>query len=139
MPAAISITCLDYTAAELRREAKRTDDADAARRMLALALVLEGKSRGERREGAKPLSLFGAGFPHPYWPHHFWRCGNRCGKRGWNFRKIRGSCEGITYAVSGGQALGLGASKGQHYPRGRRVYGSDPRGASVPGVLFGSF
>src|ERR1700726_2197153 len=45
MPAAISITRLDYTAAELRREAKRTDDADAARRMLALALVLEGKSR----------------------------------------------------------------------------------------------
>jgi hypothetical protein len=29
-----------------------------------------------------------------------------CGKRAWNFRKIRGSCEGITYAVSGGQALG---------------------------------
>src|SRR6476659_3544150 len=47
MPAAISITRRDYTAAELRREAKRTDDADAARRMLALALVLEGKSRGE--------------------------------------------------------------------------------------------
>ena len=35
MPAAISITRLDYTAAELRREAKRRDDADAARRMLA--------------------------------------------------------------------------------------------------------
>ena len=47
MPAAISITRLDDTAVELRREAKRTDDADAARRMLALALVLEGKSRGE--------------------------------------------------------------------------------------------
>ena len=47
MPAAISITRQDYTAAELRSEAKRTDDADAARRMLALALVLEGKSRGE--------------------------------------------------------------------------------------------
>lgn len=47
MPTAISITRRDYTAAELRREAKRTDDADAARRMLALALVLEGKSRGE--------------------------------------------------------------------------------------------
>lgn len=47
MPAAVSITRQDYTAAELRREAKRTDDADAARRMLALALVLEGKPRGE--------------------------------------------------------------------------------------------
>ncbi len=47
MPAAISITRKDHTAAELRRKAKRTDDADAARRMLALALVLEGKPRGE--------------------------------------------------------------------------------------------
>jgi transposase len=45
MPAAISLTRLDYTAAEFRREAKRSDDADAARRMLALALVLEGRSR----------------------------------------------------------------------------------------------
>lgn len=47
MPAAVSITRQDYTAAELRREAKRTDDADVARRMLALALVLEGKPRGD--------------------------------------------------------------------------------------------
>lgn len=47
MPAALSITRGDHTAADLRREAKRTDDADVARRMLALALVLEGKSRGE--------------------------------------------------------------------------------------------
>jgi len=47
MPAAVLITRDDYRAAELRGEAKRTDDADVARRMLALALVLEGKSRGE--------------------------------------------------------------------------------------------
>jgi transposase len=47
MVAAVSITRLDYTAAGLRDEAKRTDDVDAARRMLALALVLDGKSRGE--------------------------------------------------------------------------------------------
>jgi transposase len=47
MPAAVSITRRDYTSGELRRAAKRTDDADMARRMLALALVLEGKSRGE--------------------------------------------------------------------------------------------
>lgn len=47
MPKAILITRQDYTAAELRGAAKRTADADAARRMLALALVLEGKSRGE--------------------------------------------------------------------------------------------
>lgn len=47
MPIAVSITRLDLTASDLRQAAKRTDDADAARRMLALALVLEGKSRGE--------------------------------------------------------------------------------------------
>lgn len=47
MVAAIAITCRDYTAPELRDAAKRTDDADAARRMLALALVLEGMSRTE--------------------------------------------------------------------------------------------
>lgn len=47
MPVAVAITRQDYTAAELRGAAKRTDDADAARRMLVLALVLEGKSRSE--------------------------------------------------------------------------------------------
>jgi len=45
MVAAVAITRKDYTAEELRHLAKRTKDADATRRMLALALVLEGKSR----------------------------------------------------------------------------------------------
>jgi transposase len=47
MPAAICVMRHEYTAGALREEAKRTDDADVARRLLALALVLEGKSRGE--------------------------------------------------------------------------------------------
>jgi transposase len=47
MPAAVAVTRKDHTAADLRRAAARTKDADAARRMLALAHVLEGKSRGE--------------------------------------------------------------------------------------------
>ncbi len=47
MPAAVAITRKDYTAAELRRAATRTKDADAARRTLALAHVMDGKSRGE--------------------------------------------------------------------------------------------
>ena len=42
---AIEITRQDLTAAELRREAARSRDAKAARRMLALALVLDGQSR----------------------------------------------------------------------------------------------
>ena len=45
--AAVAITRTDYTAQELRAAAKRSDDVAAARRMLALALVLEGKSRTE--------------------------------------------------------------------------------------------
>jgi putative transposase len=42
---AVVITRRDLSADELRREAARSRDANAARRMLALALVLEGCSR----------------------------------------------------------------------------------------------
>lgn len=45
MPAAVAITRKDYTAAELRQVAARTHDGDAARRMLALAHVMDGRSR----------------------------------------------------------------------------------------------
>ena len=47
MPKALAITRADYTAVELREAAARSNDADATRRMLALALVLEGYKRGE--------------------------------------------------------------------------------------------
>src|ERR671929_1298658 len=43
----IAITRRELSAGELRREATRCRDAAAARRMLALALVLEGSSREE--------------------------------------------------------------------------------------------
>jgi transposase len=46
MPAAVAITRRDYTAGELRQIAARTHEGDAARRMLALAHVLDGLSRG---------------------------------------------------------------------------------------------
>ena len=42
---AIAITRMDFTAAELRAAAARSRDAQAARRMLAVALVLEGVDR----------------------------------------------------------------------------------------------
>ena len=45
MSAAVTITRMDLTAAELRRAAVRSRDAKAARRMLAIALVLEGVDR----------------------------------------------------------------------------------------------
>ena len=47
---ALEITRTELSAAELRRAAARSRDADAARRMLAIALVLEGKSRREAAE-----------------------------------------------------------------------------------------
>jgi transposase len=47
MGAAVTITCDDLDAAGLRREAACCRDANAARRMLALALVLDGRTRGE--------------------------------------------------------------------------------------------
>ena len=50
MAAAVAITRDELDAAGLRREAARTRDADAARRMLALALVLDGWSRSEAAE-----------------------------------------------------------------------------------------
>lgn len=43
----IAITRMELDAAGLRRASSRSGDADAARRMLALALVLEGRSRAE--------------------------------------------------------------------------------------------
>ena len=44
---AVAITRTELSAADRRREAARTRDAKAARRMLAIALVLEGRPRAE--------------------------------------------------------------------------------------------
>ena len=52
MAVAVGITRTDLDAAGLRRAAGRSRDAAAARRMLALALVLEGKSRTEAAQAA---------------------------------------------------------------------------------------
>lgn len=47
MGEAITITNLDHSAAELRQLAARSKDGPVVRRLLALALLLEGKSRTE--------------------------------------------------------------------------------------------
>ncbi len=47
---AVGITRTDRSAAELRREAARTRDSKASRRMLAMALVLDGRNRTEAAE-----------------------------------------------------------------------------------------
>ena len=50
MTVAVSISRTDLDAAGLRRAASRTSDGNAARRMLALALVLDGRTRTEAAE-----------------------------------------------------------------------------------------
>lgn len=47
---AVEITRRELSAADLRREAARAKDAKASRRMLALAFVLDGRSRTEAAE-----------------------------------------------------------------------------------------
>lgn len=42
---ALAITRTEHSAAALRREARRTKDSDQSRRLLALALVMEGATR----------------------------------------------------------------------------------------------
>jgi hypothetical protein len=61
---AVAVTRLELDADDLRREATRCRDAKAARRMLALALVLEGASReGGRARRDGPADLAGLGAP----------------------------------------------------------------------------
>src|SRR2546429_4681906 len=64
MPAGGAITREDYTAAEVRRAAARTGDGHAAPRMLALAPVMGGKTRGE---GAACFGI-GPGAPRAWGP-----------------------------------------------------------------------
>jgi transposase len=55
----LSVTRLDVPVAELRRRARLSEDAGQARRMLAIALVLEGSSReaAARAVGAQHQTL----------------------------------------------------------------------------------
>ena len=55
----LSVTRLNLSVAELRRQARRSVDADQARRILAIALVLEGGSReaAARAAGAQRQTL----------------------------------------------------------------------------------
>ena len=60
---AVAITRDEHTAADLRRAAAASKDAAAARRMLALALVLEGSPRAGRpslRDGPADPARLGA-------------------------------------------------------------------------------
>ena len=50
---AVEITRMELSASELPREASREKDARASRRMLALALIPEGKSRTEAAQSCR--------------------------------------------------------------------------------------
>ena len=50
MSAAVGITRADLTAVDVRRAAGKMRDSKAARRMLAIALVLEGADRARAAE-----------------------------------------------------------------------------------------
>jgi transposase len=55
----IAVTRNEFSVAQLRRRARLAEDADQARRMLAIALVLEGASRADaaRAAGAQRQTL----------------------------------------------------------------------------------
>ena len=59
----VAITRKELGAVELRREARRCRDTAASRRMLALALVLEGSSREEAARRHGPADAPGLGAP----------------------------------------------------------------------------
>ena len=87
---AVEITRIELSARELRGAAARSRDADAARRMLALALVLEGKSRKEAAES----------------------CGmDRQTLRDWVIRYYGGGLGGLSDRVSPGPAFRLSSEQ----------------------------
>ena len=53
MGAAVAITRLDLTAGELRRAARKEKNSTVSRRILALALVLEGSERKKAADAFK--------------------------------------------------------------------------------------
>ena len=86
----MEITRTEFSASELRRAAARSWDADAARRMLAIALVLEGKSRKEAAES----------------------CGmDRQTLRDWVIRYNEGGLAGLSDRVSPGPAFRLSSEQ----------------------------
>ena len=66
MSAAVKITYMDHTPGELRAMAARSKDIAQTRRLLAIAIVLEGASRldSPRQGGMDRQTL-------RYWVHHY--------------------------------------------------------------------
>ena len=89
MSAAVDITCVRHSAAELRALAVNSSDAAVARRLLAIAMVLEGASRldAARRTGRDRQTLRD-------WAHRY----NKEGVAGLASRKAPGAAGKLTAA-----------------------------------------
>jgi transposase len=101
---AIAITNLEHTAAELREFAAKTKDAEVARRLLALAMVLEDKSR---TEAATQNAM------------------QRQSLRDWVHRYNAEGVAGLTSRVAPGRAASLTAQQMAEF-KGLVVEGPDP-------------
>jgi transposase len=89
MSAAIKITCMDYTAAELRGVAAKCSDGGQTRRLLAIAMILDGASRldAARQAGMDRQTLCD-------WVHRY----NEAGIPGLVSRKAPGATRKLTQA-----------------------------------------
>jgi len=89
MSTAVVITSIEHTAAELRASAARSGDAAQSRRLLAIAMVLEGTSRldAARQAGMDRQTLRD-------WVHRY----NRDGIDGLKSRKAPGAAPKLTKA-----------------------------------------
>ena len=89
MSAAIKITCMDYTAAELRGVAAKCSDGGQTRRLLAIAMILDGASRldAARQAGMDRQTLCD-------WVHRY----NEAGIPGLVSRKAPGATPKLTQA-----------------------------------------
>jgi transposase len=87
MSAAIKVTCMDYTAAELRAVAAKCNDGDQTRRLLAIALILDDASRldAARQTGMDRQTLRD-------WVHRY----NEAGIHGLVSRKAPGAAPKLT-------------------------------------------
>jgi transposase len=89
MSAAVKITNMDHTAVELRIRAAKSNDADQARRLLAIAMTLDGASRldAARQSGMDRQTLRD-------WVHRY----NEAGVVGLASRKPPGAVAKLTQA-----------------------------------------
>jgi transposase len=117
MSAGVRITRTDLTAAELRRAAGRIRDAKSARRMLAVALVLEGVDRKTAAQSCGMDRQTPAGLGAPL------QCrgaGRACEPAGWSPAAAARRTAGRARVMGGGRPRPGAGSSGDGVVRCRR-------------------